>query len=108
MMTRYTPDMRYGAHADAAFLQLGDVGLRSDLSCTIFLSDPASYEGGALRIQLGTRELPLQGRAGQRDRLPVRHAARGRAGDRRASGWSRSPSSRAGSPTRSAANCSTS
>jgi PKHD-type hydroxylase len=64
MMTRYTPDMRYGAHADAAFLQLGNAGLRSDLSCTIFLSDPKTYEGGALRIQLGTREIGFKGEAG--------------------------------------------
>ena len=57
MMTRYTPNMRYGAHADAAFLQFGNVTLRSDLSCTIFLNDPADYEGGALRMQLGTRDM---------------------------------------------------
>ena len=64
LMTRYTPDMRYGFHADAAFLQLGKQTLRSDLSCTIFLSDPASFEGGALRIQLGTRELAFKGAPG--------------------------------------------
>jgi len=64
LMARYTPDMRYGAHADAAFLQLGDMTLRSDLSCTVFLNDPASYEGGALRIQLGTREMRFKGAAG--------------------------------------------
>jgi PKHD-type hydroxylase len=64
MMARYTPDMRYGAHADAAFLQLGTVGLRSDLSCTIFLNDPKAYEGGALRIQLGTSEIRFKGEAG--------------------------------------------
>ncbi|MDQ4088455.1 MAG: Fe2+-dependent dioxygenase [Pseudomonadota bacterium] len=64
LMTRYTPNMRYGAHADAAFLQLGNATLRSDLSCTIFLGDPASYEGGALRIQLGTREMRFRGAPG--------------------------------------------
>ena len=64
MMTRYTPDMRYGAHADAAFLQLGDLPVRSDLSCTIFLNDPKAYEGGALRIQLGTRDMSFRGEAG--------------------------------------------
>jgi PKHD-type hydroxylase len=64
MMTRYTSEMRYGAHADAAFLQLGTMGLRSDLSATLFLSDPATYEGGALRIQLGTRDLRFKGRPG--------------------------------------------
>jgi PKHD-type hydroxylase len=64
LMTRYTPDMRYGAHADAAFLQLGNMTVRSDLSCTIFLGDPKTYEGGALRIQLGTRDMRFKGEAG--------------------------------------------
>jgi PKHD-type hydroxylase len=57
LLTRYTPGMRYGAHADAAYLQLANGVLRSDISCTVFLSDPAAYEGGALRITLGTRDL---------------------------------------------------
>ena len=61
MMTRYTPSMRYGAHADAAYLQFGNLTLRSDLSCTIFLNDPENYEGGALRIHLGTREMRFRG-----------------------------------------------
>jgi PKHD-type hydroxylase len=64
LMTRYTPSMRYGAHADAAFLQLGNMALRSDLSCTIFLNDPDSYEGGALRIQMGTRDTRFRGPPG--------------------------------------------
>jgi PKHD-type hydroxylase len=64
MMTRYTSEMRYGAHADAAFLQLGGTALRSDLSCTIFLNDPKAYDGGALRIQLGTRDCRFKGEAG--------------------------------------------
>lgn len=57
MLTRYEPGMRYGGHADAAYIHLPNGVLRSDLSCTVFLNDPASYEGGALRITLGTREL---------------------------------------------------
>ena len=64
MMARYTSEMRYGAHADAAFLQLGGASLRSDLSCTIFLSDPASYEGGALTISLGSRTAAFKGAPG--------------------------------------------
>jgi len=64
LMTRYTPEMRYGAHADAAFLQVGKQALRSDLSCTIFLGDPGGYEGGALKIRLGTRELAFKGAPG--------------------------------------------
>jgi PKHD-type hydroxylase len=57
LLTRYTPGMRYGGHADAAYLQLPNGVLRSDISCTVFLSDPAAYEGGALRITLGTRDM---------------------------------------------------
>jgi PKHD-type hydroxylase len=64
MMARYTSEMRYGAHADAAFLQLGNMGLRSDLSCTVFLSDPASYDGGALAIHLGSRTERFKGAPG--------------------------------------------
>ena len=64
LITRYTPSMRYGAHADAAYLQLGNMALRSDLSATIFLNDPATYEGGALRTQLGTRDMRFKGEPG--------------------------------------------
>jgi PKHD-type hydroxylase len=64
LMTRYAPNMHYGPHADAAFLQLGKIALRSDLSCTIFLNDPDAYEGGALRIQLGTRDMRFRGAPG--------------------------------------------
>jgi PKHD-type hydroxylase len=57
LLTRYKPGMRYGPHADAAYMHLPTGQVRSDLSCTIFLSDPASYEGGALHVQLGDGHL---------------------------------------------------
>ena len=52
LLTKYQPGMYYGAHADAAFINLGNMIIRSDLSCTIFLNEPESYEGGALHVQL--------------------------------------------------------
>jgi PKHD-type hydroxylase len=65
LMTRYQPGMHYGAHSDAAILTVAAVGtLRSDLSCTIFLNDPEDYEGGALRMQLGSAELRFKLPAG--------------------------------------------
>jgi PKHD-type hydroxylase len=64
MLSRYVPGMHYGGHADAAYLPLGEKPLRCDLSCTIFLSEPDSYEGGALKIRLGSRELRFRGAAG--------------------------------------------
>lgn len=60
LLTRYAPGMRYGAHGDSAFIMLPSGALRSDLSCTIFLNNPESYEGGALSIQLGTRRLSFK------------------------------------------------
>jgi PKHD-type hydroxylase len=57
LISRYVPGMHYGLHADAAYLPFGDKGIRCDLSCTIFLSDPDSYEGGALRVELGDRDV---------------------------------------------------
>jgi PKHD-type hydroxylase len=57
MLSRYVPGMAYGNHADAAFLPVGQKPIRCDLSCTIFLSELDDYEGGALHIQLGDRDL---------------------------------------------------
>ncbi len=43
----------YGNHVDGAVRLLPDTGqaLRTDISCTLFLSDPASYDGGELVMQ---------------------------------------------------------
>ena len=60
MMTRYKPGMKYGAHADAAFIQLPGATIRSDLSCTIFLNDPTDYEGGELHIRIGDADLKFK------------------------------------------------
>ena len=57
LMTRYHPGMAYGAHTDAAYLQLPGQFIRSDISCTIFLNPPQSYEGGALHVRLGDASL---------------------------------------------------
>ena len=64
-MTRYKPGMKYGAHADAAFIQLPGATIRSDLSCTIFLSDPASYDGGELQVGLGDAALSFKLQPGE-------------------------------------------
>lgn len=46
LFSRYEPGMRYGAHVDDAVI----AGQRSDLSFTLFLSAPDSYDGGELVI----------------------------------------------------------
>src|SRR3954447_26208497 len=65
LITRYHPGMRYGAHADAAFIQLPGGTLRSDLSCTIFLNDPKDYDGGELHVRLGDGDLSFKLEPGQ-------------------------------------------
>jgi PKHD-type hydroxylase len=52
MFSKYVPGMYYDFHTDAAILNLGlPSALRTDLSCTIFLSDPDSYDGGELTVR---------------------------------------------------------
>jgi PKHD-type hydroxylase len=65
LITRYKPGMKYGAHADAAFLQMPGQTIRSDLSCTIFLNEPDSYEGGALHIRLGDADIRFKLKPGE-------------------------------------------
>ena len=64
VLTKYGTGMYYGTHTDAAFMPQPSRLLRSDLSCTIFLSDPESYEGGELVTRFGTAELRLRAPAG--------------------------------------------
>ncbi len=43
----------YGPHIDGAVLRVASAGewLRTDVSCTVFLSDPDEYDGGELQVQ---------------------------------------------------------
>jgi PKHD-type hydroxylase len=65
LITRYKPGMKYGAHADAAFIQLPGATIRSDLSCTIFLNEPKDYDGGELHLRLGDAQLTFKLRPGE-------------------------------------------
>jgi PKHD-type hydroxylase len=64
LLCRYEPNMKYGAHADAALLMVEGRMLQSDLSATAFISDPMSYQGGELVIHLGTRPVVVKGAPG--------------------------------------------
>jgi PKHD-type hydroxylase len=65
VLTRYETGMTYGAHVDAAFLPVAERPMRSDVSCTIFVSDPALYQGGELVVYMGSEEVRIKGKAGQ-------------------------------------------
>jgi PKHD-type hydroxylase len=56
--------MKYGPHIDAAYLPLGAQPLRSDVSCTIFISAPKEYDGGDLVAHVGTEIVRIKGEAG--------------------------------------------
>jgi PKHD-type hydroxylase len=47
MISRYRTGMHYGTHVDEPVMN----GMRTDLSFTLFLSDPLSYDGGELVIE---------------------------------------------------------
>lgn len=61
LFSRYEPGMTYGMHTDDALMGQGEARVRTDLAFTIFLSDPKSYEGGALTIDshLGEQAIKL-------------------------------------------------
>jgi PKHD-type hydroxylase len=50
---RYADGGTYGVHVDSAVMQIPGSGqhLRSDLSATLFLSEPDEYDGGELEIE---------------------------------------------------------
>ena len=52
MFNSYAGGQTFGAHVDTAIRQLASTGqrIRTDLSATLFLTDPADYDGGELDI----------------------------------------------------------
>lgn len=90
LLSRYTSGMEYGLHSDDAFMD----GRRVDLSFTLFLAPPETYEGGELIIEepAGDRLIKLE--AGSLVLYPsatLHRVAAVTRGERRAAvGWIRS------------------
>jgi len=61
ILSRYRPGMRYGDHMDNVIMG-GSNPFRVDCSITIFLADPATYDGGELVIDTspGTQRIKLE------------------------------------------------
>jgi PKHD-type hydroxylase len=61
---RYDVGNTYGTHVDSAVMRIPgtNITLRSDLSATLFLSDPDTYEGGELEIEgaMGAQAVKLE------------------------------------------------
>ena len=90
LISRYLPGMSYGSHVDDALMG----GMRSDVSFTLFLSDPASYDGGELVIESAAGEEDVKLAAGSLVTYPsgaLHHVAPVTRGVRYgAVGWARS------------------
>jgi PKHD-type hydroxylase len=63
LFNRYDPDMKFDFHIDNAtrFVHGANIRIRTDVSATLFLSDPESYDGGALTVEdsYGTQSVKL-------------------------------------------------
>ena len=90
LFSRYEPGMRYGSHVDDPLMQ----GLRTDVSFTLFLSDPESYDGGELVIEGASGEDAVKLVAGSLIAYPstaLHRVAEVTRGERFAAvGWARS------------------
>jgi len=67
MYSRYEPGMYYDFHTDAGLINMGTpTAVRTDLSCTVFLSDPDTYDGGELTVRTdeGERSVKLPAGSG--------------------------------------------
>lgn len=51
LFNRYEGGERFDLHVDNAIRQRGSIRIRSDLSATLFLSEPDDYDGGELVIE---------------------------------------------------------
>lgn len=90
MFSRYERGMHYGSHVDDALMR----GMRTDVSFTLFLSEPESYDGGELVIESASGEDAVKLPAGNLVAYPstaLHHVAPVTRGTRLAAvGWARS------------------
>jgi PKHD-type hydroxylase len=90
LLSRYEAGMNYGSHVDDALMD----GMRSDVSFTLFLSDPATYDGGELVIESASGEDAVKLEAGSLVAYPsttLHRVAPVTRGERLAAvGWARS------------------
>lgn len=90
LFSRYESGMHYGSHVDDALMQ----GMRTDVSFTLFLSEPDSCDGGELVIESASGEDAVKLGAGSLIAYPsttTHHVAAVTRGVRLAAvGWARS------------------
>jgi len=78
LFNRYESGMAFGGHVDNAVRQVGSTAhrIRTDLSATLFLSDPDDYDGGELIIENSGGEDSIKLPAGDMILYPARSVHR--------------------------------
>ncbi len=64
LFSRYQSGMNYGMHVDNALMGEGSALMRTDISLTLFLSEPTTYTGGELAIDTSLGEQTFKLSAG--------------------------------------------
>lgn len=86
IFARYRAGMQYGDHVDDAIMGKNGPRMRSDVSMTLFLRDPDSYQGGELVIRTSFGDSRVKLAAGDAVIYPsssLHHVAEVTAGERR-------------------------
>ena len=90
MISRYKSGKQYGTHVDDALMR----GMRTDISFTLFLTEPETYEGGALVVESAAGEQEFKLAAGAMIVYPstaLHRVESVQKGEQRAAvGWARS------------------
>ena len=64
LYARYRPGMTYGEHLDDPVMGTGALLYRSDVAVTVFLGEPAEYDGGELVVRTAAGEHAVKEAAG--------------------------------------------
>jgi PKHD-type hydroxylase len=64
LISSYKGGESYGLHVDEAIMGNGSGALRTDISVTVFLVNPDTYEGGELEVQTPTGSMAAKFKAG--------------------------------------------
>ncbi len=60
LLSKYQTGMAYGWHIDNPIMSTMGSPVRTDIACTVFISDPSDYEGGELVVRTSSGDLNVK------------------------------------------------